>query len=80
VGTADQAAARELMAGLPGVLAVEPSGARLHVFITPQGNPEAVRQKLSDGGLQASEFERITPSLEDVFIDLVRRSGGGDGN
>jgi ABC-2 type transport system ATP-binding protein len=80
VGTADQAAARELMAGLPGVLAVEPSGTRLHVYITPQGSPEAIRQRLSDGGLPPGEFERITPSLEDVFIDLVRRSGGGNGN
>ena len=78
VGTADQAAARDLIASVPGVLAAEPSGARLHVFITPEGSPEAVHQQLTDHGLAPSDFERITPSLEDVFIDLVRRSGGED--
>jgi ABC-2 type transport system ATP-binding protein len=80
VGTANQAAARELMTGLPGVLTVEPYGARLHVFVTPDGSPEMIRQKLVDRGLPPEEFERITPSLEDVFIDLVRRSGGDDAN
>jgi hypothetical protein len=68
------------MTGLPGVLTVEPSGARLHVFVTPDGSPEVIRQKLVDRGLPPEEFERITPSLEDVFIDLVRRSGGDDAN
>ena len=80
VGTADQAAARKLMAGLPGVLAVEPSGARLHVYVTAQGSPDAIRSELSARGLAPSEFEHITPSLEDVFIDLVRRAEGGNGN
>ena len=80
VGTADQSAARELIAGLPGVVAVEPSGARLHVFIAPGGKPDAVRQQLEDRGLPPEEFRQITPSLEDVFIDLVRRSGGANGN
>ena len=78
VGTKDQAAAREVMAALPDVLAAEPSGARLHVFIKPEGSAEAVRAKLVERGLTPDDFERITPSLEDVFIDLVRRSGGDD--
>jgi ABC-2 type transport system ATP-binding protein len=80
VGTADQAAARVLMAGLPGVLTVEPSGARLHVFVKPEGKPESIRESLIGHGLPPTEFERITPSLEDVFIDLVRRSGGDNAN
>lgn len=79
VGTANQAAARELMAKQPGVLAVEPSGAYLHVFITPEGSPDTIRQQLAVSQ-PVSEFERITPSMEDVFIDLVRRSGGGNDN
>jgi len=79
VVTTDQAAARETMAAVPGVLAVEPSGAHLHVFITPAGSAEAVRERLVGRGLEPSDFEQIMPSLEDVFIDLVRRSGGGDG-
>jgi ABC-2 type transport system ATP-binding protein len=75
VVTGDQQAARKLLARQPGVLSVEPSGARLHVFVIPgQTTPEQLQQALSSGNLPASEFEKIMPSLEDVFIDLVRKS------
>jgi len=80
VTTADQAAAREIMAGAPGVLAVEPSGAHLHMFLTTEGSPDEVKRRLVERGLDPRDFERIMPSLEDVFIDLVRRSGGGNGS
>jgi len=80
VQTADQAAAREAIAATPGVLAVEPSGAHLHVFVRPDGSADAVRQRLVERGLEPRDFEQIMPSLEDVFIDLVRRSEGGNGN
>ena len=79
VVTSDQAAARDTMAAVPGVLAVEPSGAHLHVYIAAEGSADAVRQRLVERGLEPSDFEKIMPSLEDVFIDLVRRSGGGNG-
>jgi ABC-2 type transport system ATP-binding protein len=75
VVTSDQQAARKLLARQPGVLSVEPSGARLHVFVIPgQTTPEQLQQALSSGNLPASEFQKIMPSLEDVFIDLVRKS------
>jgi len=80
VGAADLAAARAVIAGVPGVRAAEHSGARLHVFVKPEGSPELVRQRLAESGLDPTDFERIMPSLEDVFIDLVRRSEGGDGS
>src|SRR5262249_46468162 len=77
VETADQRAAREFLQRQPGVLTAEPSGAKLHVFVIPgQTTKETLEQALSRRGLAAGEFERIVPSLEDVFIDLVRKSAG----
>ena len=78
VETPDQRAARELLLSQPGVLAAEPSGAKLHVFVVPgETTPEKLQQALTERGLPAREFEQIVPSLEDVFIDLVRRSATG---
>ena len=75
VETPDQRAARELLSSRPGVLAVEPSGAKLHVFVIPgETTPEKLKHALAERGLPASEFEQIVPSLEDVFIDLVRKA------
>jgi len=76
VVTSDQTAARQFLARQPGVLAAEPSGARLHLFVTPgETTPERLQQALAAEHLPASDFEKIVPSLEDVFIDLVRKSG-----
>ena len=73
--TPDQRAARKFLAAQPGVLSVEPSGARLHMFIQPgAASPEALKAALVSRGIAPTEFEEIVPSLEDVFIDLVRRS------
>jgi ABC-2 type transport system ATP-binding protein len=77
VNTSDQRTAREILGAERGVVAAEPSGASLHVFLESGMSAEAVRARLSGGGIAVSEFERITPTLEDVFIDLVRKSGDG---
>jgi len=74
VDTSDQRRARETLAKQPGVVAAEPSGARLHVFLAPDTAEAAVREALTRAGLEVREFERMTPSLEDVFIDLVRKA------
>lgn len=64
----DRHAARELLEGRPGVLAVQPSGADLHLFLDEtRGSIETLRL------VAPFEFRRIAPSLEDVFIVLVRR-------
>jgi ABC-2 type transport system ATP-binding protein len=81
VDTPDQRAARKILQSQAGVVTVEPSGAKLHVFVTAGATTaEKLEQELSGHGLSASEFQQIVPSLEDVFIDLVRKSGAGRGN
>ena len=52
--------ARESLRRLPGVVSVEPAGAKLHVFTR-------------DGFPPPEGARRITPSLEDVFIAHIRR-------
>ena len=74
VESTDQRAAREFLQTQPGVLGVEPAGAKLHLFLDAEkASPEALQQALLARGLASAEFRRIVPSLEDVFIGLVRK-------
>jgi ABC-2 type transport system ATP-binding protein len=59
-----------MLEGQPGVLAVQPAGADLHLFIDPKvTSPERLGQVTPFG------FRPIVPSLEDVFIALARKEG-----
>src|SRR6185295_435503 len=59
---------RELLQGQPGVLGVQPSGSDLHVFMdVSKGSVEALQ------AVTPFEYHRISPSLEDAFIALVRK-------
>jgi ABC-2 type transport system ATP-binding protein len=74
VQTTDQRAAREFLKSMPGVLSVEPAGATLHVFLSPGVSPEYLKHAVETRGIAVSDFQAIVPSLEDVFIGLVRKS------
>jgi len=63
VQTPDRMRVREALRARPGVLSVEPSGAALHVLLVEGTAPETV--------FEQGSFERIEPSLEDVFIATV---------
>ena len=57
------------LSGQSGVVSAEPSGAELHVFLDPAlTSPERLA-----GEARSVRFERIVPSLEDVFINLIRK-------
>jgi hypothetical protein len=59
---------RAKLEGQPGVVAVEPSGPALHLFLDEsKGSLEELKKRAP------FEAKRISPSLEDVFIALVRR-------
>jgi ABC-2 type transport system ATP-binding protein len=69
-----QRAAREFLERQPGVLSVEASGPVLHLFLIPgETSAERLQSALSGAGLGAAEFRKIVPSLEDVFIALIRK-------
>ena len=74
VETSNQRAAREFLQSQPGVLSVEPAGAKLHLFMNAAtASAEALQQALRARHPGPVDFRRIVPSLEDVFIGLIRK-------
>ena len=68
--------ARALVAALPGVLEVAPHGARLHAIVDDAVlRGKAALDALRAGGIADARVERIDPSLEDVFVALLGRTG-----
>lgn len=68
VKAADLHATRLALQTQPGVVAVQPSGGELHLFLD-----EAVTTAAKLAARVPFQYRRITPSLEDVFIALVKR-------
>lgn len=71
VNAPDLRAARELLQSQPGVLSVEPAGAKLHLFLSRDRSSADLQAAFPQ---QSMTFREIVPSLEDVFIGLVRKS------
>jgi ABC-2 type transport system ATP-binding protein len=64
----DHRATRDALQRQPGVLTVQPMGTELHLFLDPAlTTPEKLR------AITPFEYQQIQPSLEDVFIALVRK-------
>jgi len=65
---------REWLRGQPGVLSAEASGGAIHAFVLEEGGRmEALLQGLHEAGFPDAAAKEMEPSLEDVFIALVRR-------
>jgi ABC-2 type transport system ATP-binding protein len=68
IRSADHHRTQEILEAQTGVVAAQPTGGDLHLFLNDKlTSPE----KLS--AVTPFTWERITPSLEDVFIALVKR-------
>ena len=64
----DHRQTREILGRQPGVLTVQPTGTDMHLFIDPATtSPEKLLS------VAPFEYQKIQPSLEDVFIALVRK-------
>jgi ABC-2 type transport system ATP-binding protein len=73
------AAAGAALAGRPGVRAVEPFGAGLHVRVAPEAwSAEAVRSALAAAGAEEPEVEETEATLEDVFLAVAGRGGAAE--
>jgi ABC-2 type transport system ATP-binding protein len=76
VRSANNRTAREIISPEPGVLSADPSGAVLHVFADPQRmSADSIDRLLTERGLGPVAVREIVPSLEDMFIALIRREG-----
>jgi ABC-2 type transport system ATP-binding protein len=78
VATDHSPEAVEVLRDMEGVTEVALFGRALHVTV-PDDTPEwraAIVGRLTDSGLICAGIERITPSLEDVFVARVRAEGG----
>lgn len=69
-------AARELLKPVPIFSDVVIAGDRLHLVVSAAAGVEqgrtAVRERLGQAGIAIHRLEVVTPSLEDLFIELVR--------
>jgi ABC-2 type transport system ATP-binding protein len=77
VRTDDAPRAIGALAGTPGVLDAALFGRALHVTVREAGEgTERVRRSLEAAGRRVDAIATIAPSLEDVFVSLVRAEGG----
>jgi len=66
--------ARQILSRARGVLSVEFAGAVLHLFLFPSSStPAELERSLEEAGCGPAQLTPIKPSLEDVFIALVRK-------
>ncbi len=70
VHCADQRSALAALRAQPGVLSADRAGAALHVFLAPGAT---TAEKLKGALQQECTIAPVTPSLEDVFIALIRK-------
>jgi hypothetical protein len=45
------------------------------VFKQPQLDTAALERTLASAGIKVASVERVSPSLEDVFLDVVEKAG-----
>ena len=74
VSAADTRATRRWLEGRPSTISVEPFGNALHLFTND--DPAVIQAGLDAQGLGPAGVHEILPSLEDVFIALVRTQTG----
>jgi ABC-2 type transport system ATP-binding protein len=71
-------AAMSVLDALPEVEKTSLFGTAVHAVMRSADQAETrLGRALSDAGLEVRGLTRVTPSLEDVFLDVVERSGPG---
>jgi len=74
VDCGDRTRARDLLRSTPGVASVEPFGNSLHLFLDSSATTvEQISHMLHHAGLGPTNIAPVEPSLEDVFILLMRK-------
>ncbi|KPJ96295.1 MAG: multidrug ABC transporter ATP-binding protein [Gemmatimonas sp. SG8_17] len=77
LNTDNAPAAVTVLRETPGVVAAAMFGRVVHVTVADESEALGMIPRVLDtAGLTCAGLERITPSLEDVFVSLVMREGG----
>jgi ABC-2 type transport system ATP-binding protein len=64
--------AAEVVRSAPGVRALREDGVKLEAALQPDGDAQAVLAALVGAGVALRRFERVEPSLEQIFVERVR--------
>ncbi|HEY0672319.1 MAG TPA: ABC transporter ATP-binding protein [Longimicrobiales bacterium] len=73
----DAALAVHALQGVPGIEEAAMFGRQVHVTAAPAVDaPALVHRALQARGIEPHGLRAVTPSLEDIFVSLVRREGG----
>jgi ABC-2 type transport system ATP-binding protein len=76
VQAAQPVAAMEALDRLDAVEKTSLFGTAVHAVLRPATDPEQmVRRVLTEAGVEVRSVNRVMPSLEDVFLDVVERAG-----
>ena len=77
IRTSHPARVVEALRGEEGVLEAAMFGRMVHVVVEDEGAAvDRIPGVLSSRGLPLEGMERVVPSLEDVFVSLIREEGG----
>jgi ABC-2 type transport system ATP-binding protein len=78
VRTTDPVSAMKMLEQMPEVEKTSLFGTAVHaVFRQPQLDTAALSKRLTAAGMTVVSVERVSPSLEDVFLDVVEKAGPG---
>jgi ABC-2 type transport system ATP-binding protein len=67
--------AMNVLDGMPNVEKTSLFGMKVHAVLrSPEIDPDSVRSALERRGLDVQSVDRVEPSLEDVFLDVVERA------
>jgi drug efflux transport system ATP-binding protein len=76
VRTADPVHAMKTLEEMPDVEKTSLFGTAVHaVFKQPQLDTASLERTLASAGIRVASVERVSPSLEDVFLDVVEKAG-----
>ncbi len=77
VRTDDGPGGVEMLNGTPGIVDATLFGRQLHVAVASEAEGRrTIERTLREGGASVEQILEVRPSLEDVFVSLVRREGG----
>ncbi|HEX6306545.1 MAG TPA: ABC transporter ATP-binding protein [Longimicrobiales bacterium] len=76
ISTDDAPRAVEALIHAPGVRDAAMFGRALHVVTEPATDAAAITALLTRSGREVHDVTPVAPTLEDVFVSLVRREGG----